>query len=321
MDYKITELEKDQRFDRFLRKILKENEQISLWRIYKFIRKWQIRVNWKKEKDNYRLKVWDMVNIPDNIFDWMSKSKEEKIAEISLDEIKSMIIFEDDNFIFFNKPAWVAMHEWNKHMKNITMNSFLDKYVEETKIQKSSTFSPAFCFRLDKNTSWVLIAGKNYQSLKALNEMIRERKTNKTYLAVISWKWRECKIKKNLEKIYDKEFWKSKVIISSSWDMAETHVKVLKRKYDKNIGDMSLLKIKLLTWRMHQIRVHLSSEKMPIIWDLMYWNPVINRISNKFSFIKRQLLHSWEYSFEYGWKKYLAQAEIPEDFKRLFEEM
>jgi 23S rRNA pseudouridine955/2504/2580 synthase len=79
------------------------------------------------------------------------------------------------------------MHEGNKHMNDLTMNQFLEKYVKETWIQTSHTFKPAFCFRLDKDTSWILIAGKNYDALRHLNELIRKHIPEKYYLAITKW--------------------------------------------------------------------------------------------------------------------------------------
>lgn len=317
MEYKITELEENQRFDRFLRKFFKENTDIKLWEIYKMIRKWVIKVNNKKAKDNYRLNKDDIVNIPDNII--KKDTKEEKISKFPLEKIKKIILFEDENYIFFNKPAWITVHEWNKHMDDITMNNLLNKYVKATWINTSSTFSPAFCFRLDKDTSWILIAWKNYNSLKYLNELIKKHKTDKIYLAIVKWQAKNMEIELPLEKIFDKKFWKAKVVVSENGQYAKTFIKKLKIKKDKYLGFISLVQAQLLTWRMHQIRVHLSEKKIPIIWDLMYWDPTINRLANKHYKITRQLLHSWKYSFEYKWKIYNVKAPIPKDFTKLFE--
>ncbi len=318
MDYKITELEQEQRFDRFLRKFFKKYPSIKLWQIYAFIRKWIIKVNNKKQKDNYRLQQNDVINIPDEIINELNQTKEWKLANFPLEQIKNMIIFEDENYIVFNKPAWVAMHEWNKHMEDLTMNSFLEKYVKETWINTSSTFKPAFCFRLDKDTSWVLIAWKNYDSLKYLNELIRKHIPEKKYLAITKWITKNKHIILPLEKIFDKKFWRAKVIVSEDWQHAESIVKTLKTKKDEFLGNISLAEITLLTWRMHQIRVHLAHNKWPIIWDLMYWDPTINRLAKKYYQITRQLLHSWKYSFKYKDKNYNFEAPIPEDFKKLF---
>jgi len=316
MDFKITELEKDQRFDRFLRKYLKNNTEIKLWEIYKMIRKWIIKVNNKKHKDDYRLKEDDIINLPDSII--INETKDDKLSKFPLEKIKEMIVYEDENYIFFNKPAWITIHWWEKHTGDLTMNSFLEKYIEETWIKQSSTFSPAFCFRLDKYTSWVLIAWKNYDSLKYLNNLIKDHKTDKLYIAVVQWKAKNINIELPLEKIFSKENGKSKVIISENWKYAKTLVKVLKSKNNQYLWDISLVQVQLLTWRMHQIRVHLRHKKHPIIWDLMYGNNTINKLALKHYNTKRQLLHSRQYSFEYKWKKYSIKTAIPEDFNKLF---
>jgi len=316
MDFKITELEKDQRFDRFLRKYLKNNTEIKLWEIYKMIRKWIIKVNNKKNKDDYRLKEDDIINLPESII--INEAKDDKLSKFPLEKIKEMILYEDQNYIFFNKPVWITIHWWNKHMGDLTMNSFLEKYIEETWIKQSSTFSPAFCFRLDKDTSWILIAWKNYDSLKHLNNLIKEHKTDKIYIAVVEWKAKNMAIELPLEKIFDKENGRSKVIVSENWNYAKTFIKMLETKKDKYLGHISLVQAKLLTWRMHQIRVHLSENKLPIIWDFMYGIKIVNKLALKHYNITRQLLHSWKYSFEYKWKKYSIKASIPEDFTKLF---
>jgi len=317
MEYKITEMEAEQRYDRFLRKYFKQFPEVKLWDIYLMIRKWQIKVNKKKRKDNYRLVLWDIVYIPDNILKELDQTKSWKLAKFSLDKIKDMIIYEDDNYIFFNKPAWVTIHEWNNHMDDLTMNSFLEKYVKETWINTSSTFKPAFCFRLDKDTSGVLIAGKTYDALKYLNELIRLHKTDKIYLAIAKWIVKNKIVDLPLEKIFDKKFWKAKVVVSENGDQATSMIKVLKVKEDEFLWNISLVQVQLLTGRMHQIRVHLAHNKWPIIWDLMYADPVINRLAKKYYKITRQLLHSRKYGFEYNWKKYNVKAPIPLEFDEI----
>ena len=317
MEIKITDLEKDQRFDRFLRKFFKKYPSVKLWEIYARIRKWIIKINWTKKKDNYRVQLNDIVQIPDEIINQLDQTKEWKLANFPWEEIEKMILYEDENFIFFNKPAWVAMHEWNKHMDDLTMNNFLEKYVKEKNIKTSQTFKPAFCFRLDKDTSGVLVAWKNYEALRWLNEAIRKHIPEKKYLAITKWKIKAKHINLPLKKVFDKKFWKAKVIVTEDGDHAESIVKPLKTIQDPFLWNISLAQIQILTWRMHQIRVHLSHHKRPIIWDLMYWDPVINRLAKKHYQITRQLLHSWQYGFTYKWKKYHVEAPIPEDFEKL----
>ena len=91
------------------------------------------------------------------------------------------------------------------------MNDYLDKYGEE---YKSGTFKPAFGYRLDRDTSGVLIAAKSYEALQYINSIIRERDIDKYYLALVAGKFPDhLIIKKPLTKIYNKELDRSQVKI------------------------------------------------------------------------------------------------------------
>ena len=170
------------------------------------------------------------------------------------------------------------------------LNSYLWKW--------SKTFSAMYWYRLDKDTTWVLLAWKNYESLKYINKLIKNRQTKKRYLAIVSGNIdKEIIIKKRLKKIYDKNVWKNIVIVDKNWYTAVTKVKLINTIKDKYLNSISLLDIELVTWRMHQIRVHLSSIWKPIIWDLLYWNKNINELATKKYWIRRQLLHASEYIF------------------------
>ena len=101
---------------------------------------------------------------------------------------ETLIIWEDEDWIAWNKPAGIVAHEGNKHTEDITMNQLLefknlaDKHsgvIEEA----NKTFKPAFGFRLDKDTTGVLISAKNYPALQYINELIRDHNITKIYLA------------------------------------------------------------------------------------------------------------------------------------------
>jgi 23S rRNA pseudouridine955/2504/2580 synthase len=91
------------------------------------------------------------------------------------------------------------------------------------------------------------------------------------------------------------------------------------RRFD-DVGDISLVKTKIYTGRMHQIRAHLSHIGHPIVGDIMYGDDKVNKYFHKNYKINRQLLHSWRYGFYDKFKnKYISfEAPIPEDFKKLF---
>lgn len=114
-----------------------------------------------------------------------NKTKGEQRNEVTLEQIQKMILYEDNNWLVFNKPAGIVMHGGNKQENVLAMHDYLKRYTSLTGIEVNETFSPQFCYRLDKDTSGVLIAAKNYEALQYLNKLIRERKLQKQYLTVV----------------------------------------------------------------------------------------------------------------------------------------
>lgn len=320
VDYNIA----NQRFDRYLRKYFKQYPDIKLSDIYSWIRKWIILVNNKRVKEDYRLLLWDEIKF-NNIDSGEKKpkqlilDKENKIKELSLDDIKQLIIYEDENWVVFDKPAWIIMHSANKN-KQLSMNDYIEKYCKliwTGKIEES--FKPSFGYRLDKDTSGVLIWAKNYQALQYLNEIIRDRKIDKEYMTIVEWRMhKHLMINKSIEKTYDKKFGSSRMVLDENGQDAKTEFWNEKTTNHKVLWEISLVKTKLYTGRMHQIRIHLSSEWFPILWDITYWNPVLNRMMYKQLKINRQILHCSKYSFaNLDGKQISFEAKLPLDFKKL----
>ncbi|HCB51625.1 TPA: hypothetical protein DEP21_03550 [Patescibacteria group bacterium] len=174
----------DQRFDRFLRKYFKSQTQITLTDIYRGIRNRLILVNNKKAKEDYRLRDGDKITISKEFSDKpvdTSKPVGHKIAPIDINYVKSLILFEDTNRLIFNKPTGISIHPSDNENKQRSMHDLLRAYIPAT----ADTFNPAFGYRLDKETSGVLIAGKTYDSLQYINQIIRDRQIKKEYLAVV----------------------------------------------------------------------------------------------------------------------------------------
>jgi len=210
------------------------------------------------------------------------------------------------------------MHPGNKHRNDLCMNDYLDKYAEE---YKTATFKPSFGYRLDRDTSWVLIAAKSYEALQYINSIIRERDIDKYYLAFVIGKFPEhLIIKKPLTKTYTKEFDRSQVKVDyDNWLEAKTECWLEQFIKHPQLGPISLLKIKIHTWRMHQIRVHVSSEWFPVLWDIVYGNPSVNRILYSLLGINRQLLHCRKYSFldPFQNDQITFESPIPADFQKI----
>ncbi len=333
MEIVIDQTNADQRFDRFMRKYCKTYPEVKLGDIYSRIRKWEIKLNGKKVKEEYRVKVWDkIVFMEDHLWKKdlraLMSPKDKKIKKLEVDDIKKMIIHEDKNRIVFDKPAWIILHPSDKHWNDLCMNDYLERYVEMTiwSTLKSEwsieTFKPSFGYRLDKDTSWVLIAAKNYAALQYINEIIRDRQIEKKYLTIVVGDFPEYMIiDKSLEKVYDKKFDRSHMVVEKSWLTAKTECRNKKTIYHPELWLLSLLEVKIDTWRMHQIRIHLSSEWYPILGDIIYGNPAINRKLYKNININRQLLHCRKYSFVNIWenKRKEFTAGIPTDFEKIIE--
>lgn len=329
MELKIWADEKDQRFDRFLRKFFKKNQKIKLTDIYSWLRKWSIRVNGKKQPQNYKLSFWDVVTINQKDIDSTLVldtflTKNEKKINVDIELIKSQIVFEDENWIFWNKPSGLVIHPGNKHIEDLSLNDYLEEYIRQTdeKLLKSDTFKPSFWFRLDKDTTWIIVWAKNYEALKYLNEIIRKRETDKEYLAIVKWKFPAKKtIDEPLFRWFNAKFQRAQTFVNEEkWKEAITQARLLDVKNIESIWAVSLVSVKILTWRMHQIRAHFSYIWYPIIWDMQYWDENANKITeNKFK-ISRQLLHSWKYSFYDPFKKkeIKFEAPVPWDFKKIF---
>lgn len=314
MKITITSEEAWQRFDRFLRKYLK-NYDITLSQIFQLIRKWKTKVNNQKKPNNYKINIWDQIYIHPEIKK-LNQTKQEKVKNINQTYIKQLIIYEDINWIFFNKPAKTPTQSWTKQENKITMIDILRRYTTS----KSKTFSPMFWFRLDIDTTGIIVAAKNYNALKYLNHIIKQRQTDKKYIAILSWHLDEkITVKKNLYRKYDKKVWKDLSFPDDNWDYAKSIFEPIQNQqiYWENI---TLAKVKIITWRMHQIRAHAKYIWTPIIWDLLYWEQATNNLFLKKLGINRQLLHCYKYSFydKFQGKQISIKSNYPKDFEKLF---
>lgn len=254
---KINANDSGQRLDSFLKKLM-PSAPFSL--LYKYLRTNKIKLNRKKVSLDTRIAEGDVLDYYGDETLWESKAFTPK--KYSLD-----IIYEDENIILINKPACLACQPDENHRSG-TLVDFVKSYLFEKgeyKPENEHSFAPALCNRLDFNTSGIVIATKNGESLRLINEKVRNKEVRKFYLCKVAGIPEPSKgiITAPLEKNKKTNITK----VSDKGKPAETHYRMLSTD-----GKNSTLEIELITGRSHQIRVHLKSIGCPIIGDAKYGN-------------------------------------------------
>ncbi len=308
----INNSEQNQRFDKFLLKYMNKSTKSF---IYKMLRKKNIKLNDTKAEGNEILKSGDKITLYLSE-ETIEKFMEEKSVNYTADKVN--IIWEDENIIICNKPIGVLSHPESSSDNNTLIDRILFylQQKNEFNISKDSTFTPAICNRLDRNTSGIVVCGKNLASVQWLNKVFLERKVDKFYRAIV-----KGEITKSGELVgyYKKNYNTNEAIIINK---NEGGAKEIITQYNpiKYSKDYTLLEIKLITGKSHQIRAHLSHIGHAIVGDTKYGDPEINKLLRKNLGISSQLLHAEKIVFEEenGFLGYLKGNEfiatLPKDF-------
>lgn len=313
-EFVISKNDAGQRIDKFLTKAVK---RLPASLMYKYIRLKRIKLNGKRCEMKTRLTEGDILTlyINDEFFE-SSKETDFLSAPASLD-----IVYEDNNIIIVNKKTGLVVHEDNDNASDTLINR-IKRYLYEKgeyNPNEEMSFSPSLCNRIDRNTEGLVICAKNAESLRIMNQKIKDREIKKKYLCVCigNFKNRSDEIsaylikdeKNNKVRIYDKPIKNAKKII--------TRYNVLQQK-----EELSLVEIDLVTGRTHQIRAHMAYIGHPLLGDGKYGENSINR---KWS-VKTQALCSFSVKFNFttdsGILGYLngmeIKAEKPWFQKKLF---
>ena len=305
--------EAGQRLDKFLRKYLKD---VPLSAIFKAMRKGDIRVNGSKQKENYKLELDDVIEIRYI----QSKKENKKDNFIKVDARSIMITYEDDNIVIVEKWPGVLVHPDQKGAEP-SLTDYVLSYLNEKGDyipERELTFTPAPCNRLDRNTSGVVVFGKNFEALRGVNEMIRDGKVKKYYQALVKGRIKDGLYKGYISKDENENI--SKVYDSKAPNTKEISMEV---KTIQSNGAFSLLEIDLITGRSHQIRAHLSHLGNPIIGDFKYGDKKINSyFDNKFG-LNYQFLYAYKLIFKGGEGRleYLKNKTIAESLPPMFKKV
>ena len=256
-----------QRLDKFLTKAL----DLPIGLLYKSIRTKKIKVNRKRAENNTVLDVGDTIQcfLAEEFFAKLDASSD---TDISLGKIspKLDIVYEDENIMLLNKRPGVSVHE-DEDSKINTLITHIWAYLYqkgEYDPEGEQSFAPALCNRIDRNTGGIVIAAKNAEALRVMNEKIKLREIDKFYLAAVHGipKKREDTLygfllkdeKANKVRVYEKNAPKDAKTIITKYKVVATS------------GADSLIEVELLTGRTHQIRAHMAYIGHPLIGDGKY---------------------------------------------------
>ena len=284
----ITKNDSGQRLDKFLTKRFKNMPQSLM---YKYIRTKYIKLNGKKCEISSRLNEGDILTlyIKDEFFEEQPDEYDFLKAPVKID-----IIYEDENIMLLNKKPGLIVHpDENYHFDSLiarVQHYLYDKGEYEPK--KENSFAPALVNRIDRNTGGIVIAAKNAETLRIMNQKVKDRELEKLYLCIAVGIFEK---KSDLLTGYlEKNEKQNRVYISKKPTENSKTIKTRYRVLSEKNG-LSLLEVDLLTGRTHQIRAHLASIGHPLLGDGKYGKNEINR---KMGY-KWQALYSYKLSFKF----------------------
>jgi 23S rRNA pseudouridine955/2504/2580 synthase len=276
-----------QRLDRFLTK-----QGLPISAIMKALRKKDIKVNGKRGLADYKLVEGDILRVF-ALFPAEGGLPPQALRKFFGISTSINIIYEDENIILIDKPVGLLCHDGNNSLID-RVKAYLYKKGEFVP-ENEQSFEPALCNRIDRNTGGIVIAAKNAESLRAMNEKIKLRLLTKLYVCILSKipEKKEAKLTAFLEK-HESATGGSPVTVSNK---KTEYNKTIITKYrvigeNKRAG-LALAEVDLLTGRTHQIRAHMAYIGCPLLGDGKYGS---KKFGKQFGFDK-QALYSYKLVF------------------------
>ena len=300
----VTPNEAGQRIDNFL---LRHFKKVPKSVIYRIVRKGEVRVDKKRVKPDYKLRLGESIRIPP------VRSEEEvrtpDAPESLLELLEQAVLLEDDHLIVINKPAGLAVHGGSGSPYGL---------IEAFRQLRPNLPFVELAHRLDKDTSGLIVLAKSRKVLNSLHKMMRDGGMEKRYRALVAGQWKGGRKHITLDlKREDGPRQKMQVVDDEEGKTSESIFRP-----QEFVADCTLMDVTILTGRMHQIRVQLAHLGYPIIGDERYGDFKLNRVYRDLG-LKRMFLHAayLDFMLDVNGQKYQLEAPLPSDLKQLLREM
>lgn len=292
-----------QRLDVFLSK----ETGLSRSYIQKLIREDNVSVNSIYESPSYRIKRGERIeiNIPER-------------EELSLvpEDIPIEVIFNDPHIIVINKPPNMVVYPSAGHERGTLMNALIGRGERLASI--GAPLRPGVVHRLDKDTSGVLVIAKDDPAYTNLFRQFQRREVEKHYLALVYGILKEKK--GEIKTVIGRSISDRKRMSTRTRKGREA---ITRYEVIREFKDASLIKVRIITGRTHQIRVHLSSIGHPVLGDRIYGRKTIIRIGNNELRFNRQMLHALSIRFKHPvtGEEVEFNAPLPDDIRKAIDEL
>ena len=263
-EFSVKENDAGQRLDRFVGKAVPLLPESLL---QKYIRLKRIKLNGKGAKRDTRLNKGDVLQLYIND-EFFEKPREEN-SYLKVGTPKLNIVYEDENILLLDKKPGVLCHSagvWDYNTLIANVQAYMAQK-GEWRPKEEHSFAPALCNRIDRNTGGIVIAAKNAEALRILNQKIKDREIEKYYLCAVQGKPRPASGR--LENYLFKDAKKNRVFVTDTPQAGakscQTNYKVL-----SSANGLSLAECELITGRTHQIRAQFAHAGHPLLGDGKY---------------------------------------------------